>query len=278
MTQQPRVHLWTDDAGLTPTTSPTGGDRPGDSPAVFDSWIVDDGAAVAAEAHEERFTTGVRALFPDSDAAQVRAFLTAVRTAMPPEGRWWPRVEAHRRDTTTTAGPPDLILRIRPAPKPGADVVLWSGGTDGDAPRLPRHKGPDQPLYSELRELAEHHGATDAALTDVEGHVLETDHSALVWWRGETLCLPARSLPRLPSVTQEQLVVLAEQAGVSVRQESVRPAELEGLEVWAMNAARGIRPVTAWLGEDAPSVAAAGPAVGRWHEAWRESRADLSGR
>lgn len=282
MTDQPRVHLWTADDGLTPAVSSSEDARSAGTPAVFDSWIVDDGAAVAWTAHRERFSDGVGALFPDADAAQVCAFLDEVATSVPAHGAWWPRIEAHRPDPTTTAGPPHLVLRLRPAPEASGDVVLWSGddalAAELGTPQLPRHKGPDQPLYSRQRQLAEHHSATDFVLVDPEGHILETDHSALVWWRGETLCLPARGLPRLPSVTQEQLVALVEAAGVAVRQESVVAAELDGLEIWALNAARGIRPVTAWHGAGAPKVAPAGVAVHRWHEAWRESRADLSGR
>lgn len=282
MTDQPRVHLWTADDGLTPSVSSSEDARSAGTPAVFDSWIVDDGAAVAWTAHRARFSDGVGALFPDADVAQVCAFLDEVATSVPAHGAWWPRIEAHRRDPTTTAGAPQLVLRLRPAPEAGGDVILWTCRADLPSPKHPHHKGPDQPLYSRLRELAAEHGATDAVRLDGDGHVLETDHCALVWWREDTLCLPARGLPRLPSVTQEQIVALAAQSGSPVRQETVRPEDLDGLQIWALNAARGVQLVTEWRGEPAAKTVAAGPqsrqAAATWHQAWEESRADLSGR
>lgn len=286
MTELHRVYAWTDDGGLSPappaqastqdpTQDPAQDPVPSSAPQVFDSWLVLDGAAVALAHHEQRFAHGVRALFPDARPAALHGFLAEVRDALPHTGSWWPRIEAHRRDTQNSAGTPQLVLRIRPAPEQNGDVVLWSGSSDLAAPKHPRHKGPDQPLYSQLRELAADRGATDAVLIDGDGHVLETDHSALVWWRGDTLCLPARRLPRLPSVTQEQLVALAEQAGIPVRQESVRAAELDGLEIWALNAARGVRPVSRWIGDAAPAVAPPSAAAHQWHQRWRASGAHL---
>lgn len=40
----------------------------------------------------------------------------------------------------------------------------------------------------------------------------------------------------------------AEAAGVPVSIRSAPPAQMDGLEVWAVNALHGIRPVTAWAG------------------------------
>jgi hypothetical protein len=53
-----------------------------------------------------------------------------------------------------------------------------------------------------------------------------------------------RSCPASPAV----LLADAAVAGTPVAFESRTPAELAGLEVWAVNALHGIRPVTGWVG------------------------------
>jgi branched-subunit amino acid aminotransferase/4-amino-4-deoxychorismate lyase len=52
----------------------------------------------------------------------------------------------------------------------------------------------------------------------------------------------------LPSVTRELLLDEAAAEGVTVRYDDVAPHDLDGLEVWAVNALHGIRPVIAWPG------------------------------
>lgn len=66
----------------------------------------------------------------------------------------------------------------------------------------------------------------------------------------------------LPGITRLVLFDLAAAIGVPIVGSSPRPAELAGLEVWAVNALHGIRPVTGWVGADIEP----GPArrAGRW--------------
>ncbi len=58
--------------------------------------------------------------------------------------------------------------------------------------------------------------------------------------------MPARDIPRLPSVTAAVILDLARADGIDVRQAHATPDELEGREVWLANALRGIRAVTRW--------------------------------
>ncbi|MDO5661591.1 MAG: aminotransferase class IV [Brachybacterium sp.] len=212
---------------------------------VIDSWLSPDGADGVPEAHARRFARSCAALL-DTEEDQVRAWLIDAARAVPAAGRWFPRAEAW---TVTGEDCAEVLLHLnlRPAPDrpPGARLHT----IDAPDPRTePRHKGPDLDLLAELRTEADQHRAGDAVLVDADGMVLETDHSALVWWRGDVLCVPHPELPHLPSVTVERLVAAADEHGVAVRPERARPVDLAGCEVWALNTLRGIDIVVGWTG------------------------------
>ena len=57
----------------------------------------------------------------------------------------------------------------------------------------------------------------------------------------------------MDGVTERALVTAATALGVEVVREHVTPAELDGTEVWALNALHGIRIVTRWV--DGPAMA-----------------------
>ena len=65
--------------------------------------------------------------------------------------------------------------------------------------------------------------------------------------------MPADDIDRVDGVTVRSVVTLATALGIDVLHESVRPEELDGLEVWALNALHGIRIVTSWV--DGPATA-----------------------
>lgn len=209
-------------------------------PVVVDSWLVADGRVRGLGLHEERFTRSCAELLPELPADEVRHFLDGVRRWLPAEGRWFPRIEAYGGPT------PHLTLWKRPAPEPGEDTVaLWV--VPGPDPRTrPEVKGPDLPLLAGLRDLARDAGADDALLCDAEGTVLEAAHAAVVWWRHDTLCVPAPDLRVLPSVTRAHVERLAEAWRCPVARERVHVDELRELETWTLNALHGLRPVTAW--------------------------------
>lgn len=211
--------------------------------AVADSFLVEDGSMRARELHEARFRTGIERVAPEY-SAQLSEFFAAAYRLIPPAGRWFPRFELH----LGSAAPNQLFLRLRTAPEQLGSATLWTL-PEAD-PRIdPSIKGPDLSLGQQLRRKANMQGADEAVLTDVNGFVLEGALSALVWWRGDTLCLPGEDLRWLPSVTRQVVVSIAAQSGFDVRYESVRPAELNGCEIWLLSALHGIRPVTKWIGE-----------------------------
>lgn len=208
---------------------------------VADSWLVDHGAIAGFGHHRVRFAAACQAA-----GVSAGAFLDAVPAHLPQQGRWFPRVEL--------GGGAELRLRVRPAPPAGTDVVL--APHPGPDPRTtPRTKGPDLVMLGEVRARAAELGAGEAVLCTADGTLLEGAYSAVVWWRGDVLCVPDADLPVLDSVTRRRVVEEAGRRGVEVRGERVTPADLDGLETWSLSALHGVRAVTGWRG----CAVAAGP-------------------
>lgn len=209
---------------------------------VVDSFLLEDGHVHDLDRHRERFARSCQTLKLEV-GDQIERFLDAATVLLPAEGRWFPRLEAH------AGTPAALVCWIRPAPPLTSSVRLWIY-PDRDPRSRPRIKGPDLSVLAGLRSEAVERGADDAVLLNPGGLVLEAAHSALLWWRGDVLCRPAHDLPVLPSVTAASLLDLASSAGFHIGYDRCRWMDLLDLEVWAVNALHGIRPVTAWLDFD----------------------------
>jgi branched-subunit amino acid aminotransferase/4-amino-4-deoxychorismate lyase len=160
-----------------------------------------------------------------------------------------------------------LRFRLRPAPELTRSLVVATA--DGDPRRVPHLKGPDIDRLTALRQRAQRRGAQEAVLLD-GGHVSDGTTTALLWWRGDALFAPPFSLPRVDSVAARTVRGIAAALGVPVEEEAVRPAELDGAVLWAVNALHGIRDVTSWV--DGPSLAT-DPARS---DAWRARFAALA--
>lgn len=202
---------------------------------VADSWLVSDGRALALGLHRERFL----ATAPDAGE-----FWDAAVAAIPREGDWFPRVEAHASSR--------LIFRLRSAPERHRSAVLatWTGR---DPRTQPRVKGPDLESMLRIRTTVQAEGADEAVILSPDGYVVEGAYSSLLWWRGDILCGPPSELDRVDSVTARSVLTLAAALGLDTHEESVTPTELDGVELWAVNALHGIRIVTRWI--DGPSLA-----------------------
>jgi branched-subunit amino acid aminotransferase/4-amino-4-deoxychorismate lyase len=184
------------------------------------------------------------------------AFWNAALALIPRTGAWFPRVELR-----TQLLRPQLLFRLREAPELKRSVALLTHA--GRDPRTaPRFKGPDLEAMTRLRTLAQKHGADEAVILSPDGFVADGSTTCLVWWRGESLCVPASEIERIDSVTVKTLITLATALGVDVLYETVTPADLAGLEVWALNAVHGIRIVTSWI--DGPATAEQPGRVGDW--------------
>jgi branched-subunit amino acid aminotransferase/4-amino-4-deoxychorismate lyase len=214
--------------------------------AVADSWFVTDGTALALNLHRERFLASA----PDAEE-----FWDAAIAVIPREGDWFPRVE--RLDNGR------LQLRLRSAPPRTKSVRLAS--LRGPDPRtVPLVKGPDLDAMRRLRTAAQAHGADEAVILTPDGYVVEGSYSAIAWWRGNILCYPPDEFDRVNSVTARSLLALATALGVDTFAEPVTPAELDGCEVWTLNALHGARIVTTWV--DGPELAEQPGRHGVWND------------
>jgi len=239
------LHVW--QAGELRSAPGGAGDGADPRLLVADSWLVDDGRVLALDVHRDRFTSSVRDEVDGPGDDELDAFWSAAVAALPRTGAWFPRVELVSGDDDAAR----LRLRVRPAPPRRRSTVLATAEHD---PRTrPTVKGPDLAALGGLVAEARARGADEAVLLSPEGHVVEGAWSSVVWWRGDALCLPSDELPRLPGVTLRSLTTLAAVLGVDVLHDRTRPDELDGFEVWTLNALHGIRIVTGWV--DGPSPA-----------------------
>ncbi|MFE9447213.1 aminotransferase class IV [Streptomyces sp. NPDC006739] len=224
---------WTPGSGLV-CGPPVGGRL-----LVADSWLVRDGRVRGLDRHRERF---VRACGEAGGPSVLRLleFWHVMTDALPRTGEWFPRVEL-------AAGSGELRLLLRPAPPLGAEVRVWAAGQT-DPRTVPRRKGPDLDALARVRDRASGAGAQEAVLVTPSGVVLEAATASVLWWEGDTLCLPAPQLPLLPGVTVGLIQARALRSGVRVAHRERTVAELDGREVWLVNALHGIRPVTGWTG------------------------------
>jgi branched-subunit amino acid aminotransferase/4-amino-4-deoxychorismate lyase len=113
---------------------------------------------------------------------------------------------------------------------------------------VPRRKGPDLDTLARVRRRASGEGADETVLVAPSGVVLEAATASLLWWEDDTLCLPPPQLPVLPGVTVALIQERAHREGVRLAHRTRTVAELDGREVWLVNALHGIRPVTEWTG------------------------------
>jgi len=220
--------------------------------AVADSWLVHDGRALALDLHLARFAGSVRDELdkrPDLNLERLGfdAFWNAAIAAIPRTGDWFPRIELQPDDGVLV-----LVLRLRGAPARSESVTIISH--EGADPRTrARVKGPDLAALGRVRSDASKHGAGEVVILSAQGFVVEGAYSALLWWRGETLCAPPDDLDRVDSVTARAVLTVAAALGIEVLREPVTPADLDGLEIWALSSLHGIRIVTRWI--DGPQPA-----------------------
>jgi branched-subunit amino acid aminotransferase/4-amino-4-deoxychorismate lyase len=221
--------------------------QPASPLVVADSWLVEDGSARALDAHWARF--GEACLRSGVQAGELERLRRAVEQAVPPAGRWFPRVELR-------AG--GLSMSVRPAPPAQLEATV-AVAPPGDPRRCPRVKGPDLEALVALRAAAP---ADELLLCDDDGTLIEGALSSLLWWEDDVLCTTPAEVT-LPGITRALLLARARERGIDVRVRSPRPAELAGREVWLTSALHGIRTVSAWLDPVQP----AGPP--RRAGAWR---------
>jgi branched-subunit amino acid aminotransferase/4-amino-4-deoxychorismate lyase len=104
------------------------------------------------------------------------------------------------------------------------------------------HKTTDRAQFDQTLAAAKAQGASDGVLLTPDGLVAEAAIWALLWWEGQRLCGPALDLGILPSVGRARLGEIV--GGITERR--LRPAELTGRSLLAVNAARGVVAIAGW--------------------------------
>jgi len=236
---------------------------------VADSWLVEEGQAVAMDRHADRFSRSV-VDHCGLTSSMVDSFIRAVRETIPPEGSWFPRIEA-----TATRGGTTLRYRERPAPPRETDVVLAVG--DHDPRTTPHRKGPDLDALMALRRSVSDRGATEALIVSPSGHIIEGAYSTLVWWPAgsDHLSIVSADLPRIPSVTESVVLDIANELGIGVSAEMATVADLAGAEVWVLSALHGIRRATRII--DGPHVDSEPGRSDQWQAYWWDRRLPVVG-
>jgi branched-subunit amino acid aminotransferase/4-amino-4-deoxychorismate lyase len=240
-------------------------------PAVFgdvrvaDSWLVSDGTALGLSLHRERF---LRSAALQGHPSDLSPFWDAAVAALPRSGDWFPRVDLR----AGTDGAAELLLHLRPSPTRSASVVVATH-PGADPRRTPAIKGPDLERLGMLRAGAARQGADEVVITAEDGSVIEGCYSALLWWRGDALCTPVAELARVDSVTARSVLTLASALGVDVLHERRTPRDLDGFEVWTLNAAQGIRIVRKW--KNGPALAAEPRRLALWRSRLQALRRPL---
>lgn len=240
---------WSPGRGLTPATAQGG------RLLVADSWLVSDGRVRGFERHRERFLRACG----ECGAPPLRRlieFWHDMTAALPHTGKWFPRVEL-------AAGSLELRLLLRHAPPLRTDVRVWAAG-QADPRTVPRRKGPDLDALARVRGRAAGVDADEAVLIAPSGVVLEAANSSLLWWEDDTLCMPPPRLPVLAGVTTALVQERAARTGIRVAHHERTLAELDGREVWLVNALHGIRPVSAWCGR--PMTAGPATKAPEWQQ------------
>lgn len=207
-----------------------------------DSWFVEDGRVRAFDRHQQRFADAAEQVgVGDLITAE---FWAAVVEKIPAAGEWFPRVDVLEPDSGVGRS---LAFRLRPAPTRTRELrVLVPAYSD---PRqAPGRKGPDIAVLEELRTHArEEYDCGEVLLLSDDGYVIEAATTSLLWWDGDTLCLPDPELGALPGVTSAVVLDEALARSLPVAYRRLRPEELAGHEVWLVNALHGIRRVEGFV-------------------------------
>lgn len=156
----------------------------------------------------------------------------------------WHEPDALQGSPLSALGAHALTLALRPLPALRDNIALVAT----DRPReikYPAVKGPNITTYAALATRL----GGEALLLDEAGRVIEGTTTSLVWWHADGTGGVAAAQDRVASVTERLVRRIAHDLGDSIRAEHRTPLELTRIEVWAVNALHGIRPVVSIDGQ-----------------------------
>lgn len=229
---------------------------------VADSFLLNEGKVVGYHRHIERFASSAEI---QGLVQPVDDFLSAVTAALPRTGVLFPRIDLTERG--------ELELHIRPAPELHETIVLATADHD---PRVePGIKGPDIPALNVLRQEAQQRGADEAVILDKQGRIVDGSTTCFIWFTQGGLHVPPAEAIRVNSTTVATARELAGKGGLSITETWATPADLEGVELYALNALHGIRAVTSWV--NGPTLATSPERLTHWREQYNLLAEDLPG-
>lgn len=218
---------------------------------VADSFLLNEGKVVGFDRHLARFTSSAEF---QGLVRPVDDFLAAVTAALPRTGTLFPRIDLTERG--------ELELHLRPAPELKETIVVATATHD---PRVePSIKGPDIPVLNALRQEAQVQGADDAVILDAQGRIVDGSTTCFVWFADGELHVPPAEAIRVDSTTVAAARELAAKGDIAVTETWATPADLAGVELYALNALHGIRAVTKWI--DGPVLSVNEDRLAHWRQ------------
>ena len=212
---------------------------------VFETLLVIEQTAVEMDAHLERLTTSVEALYDRSLPLKVQWELEeAVRESRGVQRlrlSVWPRLDGHLESDIHMQA---VDSQFHDEPVRGKKLIIeyLSGG-------LGSHKWRDRDLLSVLatnHALAENE---EMLIIDDNGEVLETASGNIFALLGVTLVTPAADGRILPGVTRARILSLARGLGVTTTSKAIRLSDLASAdEVFITSSIRGVAPVVSCRG------------------------------
>jgi para-aminobenzoate synthetase/4-amino-4-deoxychorismate lyase len=223
---------------------------------VFETMLVIAGRAVELDAHIERLSTSVEALYGRAAHPQARAMVLD-RAAGIEHGKLRLTVVPRGRLSTREVGGPseasdDLALGVKaeevdveavfPAAERGAALrsTVVAGG-------LGEHKWADRDL---LERAAVSAPGELPLLLDEDGAVLEASRASVFVVHSERLLTPPTDGRILPSIARQQVIEVASAAGIETSEERLTMADLRTREVFLTGSVRGVEPVRALDGAE----------------------------
>ena len=219
--------------------------RPDPRLGVFETLLVIEGTPVERDAHLDRLTTSVGALYDRSLPTKVRSALDyAVRESRGVQRlrlSAWPLPDG-QLESDLRMGPVDSQTHQETANGTKLAIGYLSGG-------LGSHKWRDRNILS---VLATNHALSESEellIIDDNGEVLETATGNLFALLGSKLVTPATDGRILPGVTRARILSLARRLGVSTAKTIIKLNDLTRAdEVFITSSIRGVTPVVSCRG------------------------------
>lgn len=200
---------------------------------VFETMLVIAGRAVELDAHIERLSTSVEALYGRVVPRQARAMVLE-RAAGIEHGKLRLTVVPTADLTLEVAAEEVDVEAVFPAAERGA--ALRSSVVAGG---LGEHKWADRDLIDQAAAAVP---GELPLLLDADGAVLEASRASVFVVREDRLLTPPTDGRILPSIARQQVIEVASAAGIETSEERLTLADLRTREVFLTGSVRGVEP------------------------------------